>query len=170
LLSGTTPAGIAPAGTALTKTTLIGTAPASVAVSSITDNGISRTDISINPYKLNKLNARKPGFIKDREIIMRHKFKYFRKANKKGQVFSRQLFVTIRPQACPYIKVLPRKDFTKNTVNAYLNCAYTMEVGRRTKKDKFIKILYTAAKSCRPEPLKEPAIYTLYKQKEGNPI
>jgi hypothetical protein len=39
-----------------------------------------------------------------------------------------------------------------------------------SKKDEFIKILYTIAKSYRLEPLKEPVIYTLYKQKEGNPI
>jgi hypothetical protein len=124
---------------------------------------IGRTNISINPYKLNKLNIGKPGFTKDREIIMGYKFKYFRKGDKKGQVYNRQLFVAIRPQACPYIKVLPRKDFTKNIVDAYLNCPYIIEVGRRTEKDKFIKILYITAESCRPEPLKEPAIYVLYK-------
>jgi hypothetical protein len=55
-------------------------------------------------------------------------------------------------------------------VDVYLNCPYTIEVGKRTKKDKFVKILYTIAKSCRPELLKEPVIYALYKQKEGNPI
>jgi hypothetical protein len=60
------------------------TAPAGIIASSITNNGTSKTDISINPYKLNKLNARKPGFTKDREIIIRYKFKYFRKGNKKG--------------------------------------------------------------------------------------
>jgi hypothetical protein len=45
-----------------------------------------------------------------------------------------------------------------------------MEVSGRTKKDEFVKILYTIAESCGPEPLKEPAIYALYKRKEGNPI
>jgi len=69
----------------------------------------------------------------------------------------------IRLQACPYIKVFPYKDFTRNIVNAYLNCAYVIEVSRRTKKDKFVKILYTAAESCKPELLKELVIYALYK-------
>jgi hypothetical protein len=146
------------------------TAPAGIIANSITNNGTSKTDISINPYKLNKLNARKPGFTKDKEIIIRYKFKYFRKGDKKGQVYSKQLFIAIRLQACPYIKVLPRKDFTKNTINAYLNCPYTIKVNKRTKKDEFIKILYTIAESYKPEPLKEPAIYALYKQKEGNLI
>jgi hypothetical protein len=75
--------------TAPTGTTPIGTTPAGVIASSITDNGIGRTDISTDPYELNKLNAGKPGFTKDREIIMGHKFKYFRKGDKKGQVYSR---------------------------------------------------------------------------------
>jgi hypothetical protein len=107
---------------------------------------------------------------KDGEIIIRYKFKYFRKGNKKGQVYSKQLFVAIKPQACPYIKVLPCKDFTKNIVNAYLNCAYAIKVSGRTKKDKFVKILYIIAESYRPEPLKELAIYALCERKEGNPI
>ena len=93
---------------------------------------------------------------------MGHKFKYFRKGDKKGQVYSGQLFVAIRPQACPHVKVLPRKDFTRNIVNAYLNCAHAMEVGGRTKKDEFIKILYIIAESYKLELLKEPAIYALY--------
>ena len=70
--------------TSTTSTTLTSTTLAGIIANSITDNGISKTDISIDPYKLNKLNARKPGFIKDREIIIRYKFKYFRKGNKKG--------------------------------------------------------------------------------------
>jgi hypothetical protein len=45
-----------------------------------------------------------------------------------------------------------------------------MEVGGRTEKDEFVKILYTAAKFCGPEPLEEPAIYALCERKEGNPI
>jgi len=101
---------------------------------------------------------------------MGHKFKYFRKGDKKGQVYSGQLFVAIGPQACPHIKVLPRKDFTKNTVDAYLNCPHAMEVGGRTEKDEFIRILCTAAESCGLEPLKEPAIYALCERKEGNHI
>jgi hypothetical protein len=103
-------------------------------------------------------------------MIIGHKFKYFRKGDKKGQVYSRQLFVAIRPQACPHVKVLPCKDFTKNTVNVYLNCPYAIEVGGRTKKDEFVKILCTVAESCRPEPLKEPVIYALCEWKEGNLI
>jgi hypothetical protein len=71
-----------------TSTTPIGTTPAGVIASGIIDNSIGRTNISIDPYKLNKLNARKPGFTKDREIIIGYKFKYFRKGNKKGQVYS----------------------------------------------------------------------------------
>jgi hypothetical protein len=72
-----------------TSTTPIGTTPisttlAGIITSSIIDNGIGRTNISIDPYKLNKLNIGKPGFTKDREIIIGYKFKYFRKGNKKG--------------------------------------------------------------------------------------
>jgi len=74
--------GTRPTGT--TSTAPTSTAPAGVIASSITDNGTGRTDISTDPYKLNKLNIRKPGFTKDREIIIRHKFKYFKKSNKKG--------------------------------------------------------------------------------------
>jgi hypothetical protein len=66
---------------------------------------------------------------------MGHKFKYFRKGDKKGQVHSRQLFVATGPQACPNVKVLARKDFTQNTVDAYLSCDHAMAVGGRTDKD-----------------------------------
>jgi hypothetical protein len=45
-----------------------------------------------------------------------------------------------------------------------------MEIGGRTEKNEFIKILYTAVKSYRPEPLKELIIYALYERKKGNPI
>jgi hypothetical protein len=45
-----------------------------------------------------------------------------------------------------------------------------MEVSGRIKKDKFIKILYTVTESYKLKLLKEPAIYALYKRKEGNPI
>jgi hypothetical protein len=76
----------------------------------------------------------------------------------------------IGPQAYPHVKVLPYKDFTRNIVNAYLNCDYVIEVSGRTKKDELIKILYTIAESYRLEPLKEPVIYALYERKEGNPI
>lgn len=74
---------------------------------------------------------------------MGHKFKYFRRGNKKGQVFSGQLFVAIGPQVCPDVKVLPYKDFTKNTVDVYLNCFHVIDVGGRSEKDEFINILYT---------------------------
>jgi len=70
--------------TSLTGTAPIGTALAGVVISGIIDNGISGTDISISLYELNKLNIRKPGFIKDREMIIGYKFKYFRKGDKKG--------------------------------------------------------------------------------------
>jgi hypothetical protein len=166
--NGTGPMGIT--STAPTGTAPIGTAPAGVIASGIIDNGTGRTDIGTDPYKLNKLNIGKPGFIKDREMIIGYKFKYFRKGDKKGQVYNGQLFIAIRPQACPYVKVLPHKDFTKNIVNVYLNCPYIIEVGGRTEKDKFIKILCTIAKSCGLELLKEPIIYALCKRKEGNPI
>jgi hypothetical protein len=63
----------------------IGTALAGIIAGSIIDNGIDRIDISIDPYKLNKLNIGKPGFTKDKEIIIGHKFKYFRKDNKKAR-------------------------------------------------------------------------------------
>jgi hypothetical protein len=159
-----------PTSTSPTSTAPIGTTSAGIIASSIIDNSTDRTDVSTDPYKLNKLNTGKPGFTKDGEIIIGYKFKYFRKGNKKGQIYSRQLFIIIGPQACPYIKVFPRKDFTRNIVNIYLNCTYIIEVSGRTKKDEFVKILYTVAEFCRPEPLKEPAIYALYKRKEGNPI
>ncbi|KAG4435124.1 hypothetical protein IFR05_009389 [Cadophora sp. M221] len=147
-----------------------GTAPVGVAVGGITNNGTGKGEIGTDPYELNKLNAGKLGFTKDGEMIIGHKFKYFRKGDKKGQVYSGQLFVAIGPQACPHVKVLPRKDFTKNTVDAYLSCAHAMEVGGRSEKDEFVKILCTTAESCGPEPLKEPAIYALCERKEGNPI
>jgi hypothetical protein len=38
----------------------------------------------MDPYKLNKLNVRKLSFIEDGEIIIEHKFKYFKKGDKKG--------------------------------------------------------------------------------------
>jgi hypothetical protein len=73
--------------------------------------------LSVDPYALNKVNAEKPSFTKDGEKIIAHKFKYFKKGDKKGEIHSGQLFVVTRLQACPHIKVLPRKDFTKNTVD-----------------------------------------------------
>ncbi|MCJ1360343.1 MAG: hypothetical protein MMC33_010348 [Icmadophila ericetorum] len=157
-------------GTSPTGTATTGTAPADVTAGGITDNGTGRTDIGTDPCELNKLNAGKPGFTEDGEMIMGHKFKYFKKGNKRGQKCSGQLFVAIGPQACPYLKVLPCGDFTKNTVDAYLNCAHAMEAGGRSEKDEFVKILCTAVESCGLEPLKEPAIYALCERKEGNPI
>jgi hypothetical protein len=65
-------------------TTLTSTTPASVTTNSIANNSISKTNVNINPYKLNKLNPGKPGFIKNKKIIIRYKFKYFEKGNKKG--------------------------------------------------------------------------------------
>jgi len=84
-------------GTGLTGTAPTGTAPAGITASSIIDGGTNRTDVSTDPYELNKLNTGKPGFIKDGEMIIGYKFKYFRKGDKKGQVYSGQLFVAIRP-------------------------------------------------------------------------
>lgn len=103
-------------------------------------------------------------------MITGHKFKYFRKSDKKGQIHSGQLFVATGPQACRHINVLACKDFTKNTVDAYLNCSHPMAVDGRTRKIEFVKILCTAAESCRSEPPKWPAIYALCERKEGNPI
>jgi hypothetical protein len=81
---------------ALINTAFINTTPISIIINNIINNNINRTNININPYKLNKLNIRKLGFIKDKEIIIRHKFKYFKKGNKKGQIYNRQLFVVIK--------------------------------------------------------------------------
>lgn len=39
-------------------------------------------------YELNRLNTGKPGFTEDGEMIMGPKFKYFKKADKKGQKYS----------------------------------------------------------------------------------
>jgi hypothetical protein len=84
--NGTGPTGIT--GTAPTGTAPTGTTPAGVIAGGIIDNGIGRTDIGTDPYKLNKLNTGKPGFTEDGEMIMGYKFKYFRKGDKKGQVYS----------------------------------------------------------------------------------
>jgi hypothetical protein len=73
--------------------------------------------LNVDPYALNKVNTRHLGFTKDREKIIAHKFKYFKKGNKKGKIYNKQLFVATRLQACLHIKVLSRKDFTKNTVD-----------------------------------------------------
>jgi hypothetical protein len=73
--------------------------------------------LNVDPYALNKVNVGKPSFTKDREKIIAYKFKYFKKGDKKGEIYSGQLFVATRLQACPYVKVLPCKDFTKNTVD-----------------------------------------------------
>jgi hypothetical protein len=75
---------ISPMSTAPTSAAPIGPAPAGVIASGIINNGINRTDVSIDPYELNKLNTGKPGFTKNREMIIGYKFKYFRKGNKKG--------------------------------------------------------------------------------------
>jgi hypothetical protein len=72
---------------------------------------------NVDLYALNKANVGKLGFTEDGEKIIAHKFKYFKKGNKKDEIHSGQLFVATRPQACPYVKVLPHKDFTKNTVD-----------------------------------------------------
>lgn len=61
-----------------TNTTSISTIPAS-----IIDNSINKGEIGIDSYKLNKLNIGKPGFIENKEMIIRYKFKYFRKNDKK---------------------------------------------------------------------------------------
>jgi hypothetical protein len=66
------------------STALISTASTNVIVSGIIDNSTNKDEISADPYKLNKLNIRKPGFIKDREMIIEYKFKYFKKSDKKG--------------------------------------------------------------------------------------
>ncbi|KAG4415545.1 hypothetical protein IFR04_011309 [Cadophora malorum] len=55
------------------------------------------------------------------------------------------------------------------THTAFPGCSIP-EVGGRSEEDEFVKILCTAAESCGPEPLKEPAIYALSERKEGNPI
>jgi len=41
-----------------------------------------------------------------------------------------------------------------------------MEVGGTSEKDKFVKMLCTAAESCGPELLKKPAIYALCERKK----
>jgi hypothetical protein len=50
---------------------------------------------STDPYELNKLNAGKLGFTENREMIIGYKFKYFRKDDKKGYIYSGQFFGTI---------------------------------------------------------------------------
>ena len=66
--TGTT--GTAPTGTTPTGTAPTGTAPASVIAGGIIDNGTGRTEIGTDLYELNKLNAGKPGFTEDGEMIM----------------------------------------------------------------------------------------------------
>jgi hypothetical protein len=80
-----------------TNTAPTGTASADIAADGITDNGTDRTEINTDPYELNKLNTGKPGFTKKGKMIMKHKFKYFRKNNKKNQIYNGQLFVTTEP-------------------------------------------------------------------------
>jgi hypothetical protein len=70
--------------TALTNTAPTSTTLAGILISNIINDGINKTDVNTDPYKLNKLNTGKLGFIKDKEMIIRHKFKYFRKGDKKG--------------------------------------------------------------------------------------
>ena len=146
------PAVTIPAVTISTPTT---PAPTSPATTKTSNTILEKNVIDTDPYALNKLYAGKPGFTEDGEMIIGHKFKYFQKGDKKGQVHSGQLFVAVGPQAFPHIKVLPRKDFTKNTVDAYLDCAHAVAVGGRTEKDEFVKILLVATESCGPDPLKE---------------
>jgi hypothetical protein len=78
-LISTASAGINPV-----KTTPIGITLIIAIPGNIISNGIGSTKINIDPYKLNKVNIGKLGFIKNREIIIGHKFKYFKKSNKKG--------------------------------------------------------------------------------------
>jgi hypothetical protein len=56
----------------------------------------TRVSLSVDPYALNKVNVGKPSFTKDGEKIMAHKFKYFKKGDKKGEIYSGQLFVVTR--------------------------------------------------------------------------
>jgi hypothetical protein len=70
--------------TSPTGTAPPGTAPAGVIASGITDNDIDRTDVDIDFYELNKLNIGKPNFTENEKIIVRYKFKYFKKNNKKN--------------------------------------------------------------------------------------
>jgi ATP/ADP translocase len=84
LLTNTTLINIAPASINSIKTILINTILIIIIASDIINNSINSAEININSYKLNKLNIRKLGFIKDREIIIRYKFKYFKKDNKEG--------------------------------------------------------------------------------------
>ena len=67
----------------------------------------------------------------------------------------------IELQVCSHVKILPCKDFIKNTVDTYLNCSHVMGVDERIEKDEFIKILCTAAEFCELKSLKELTIYAL---------
>lgn len=66
-----------------------------IIINNIINNGINIIDININFYKLNKLNVKKPDFIKDKKIIIKYKFKYFKKDDKKGQIYNGQFFIAI---------------------------------------------------------------------------
>jgi hypothetical protein len=67
----------------ITNITLISITLASIITNNIINNDISKTDVNINLYELNKLNTRKPSFTEDKEMIIRYKFKYFKKDDKK---------------------------------------------------------------------------------------
>ncbi len=58
-------------------------AHAGVAAGGITGNDIGRPDIGADTYESYKLNTGKSSFTEDGEMIMGHKFKYFRKRDKK---------------------------------------------------------------------------------------
>ncbi len=80
--------GTASTDTAFTDTAFTGTASADVTADDITDNNTDKINIDTDSYKLNKLNAEKLSFFEDREMIIEHKFKYFRKSDKKDQIYS----------------------------------------------------------------------------------
>jgi hypothetical protein len=74
-----------------------GTAAPGTAAGGTSDNGAPIVEVGTDPYALNKANVGKPGFAEEGEMIIGHKFKYFKKGDKKGQIHSGQLFVATRP-------------------------------------------------------------------------
>ncbi|KAL5344815.1 hypothetical protein ACLOAV_010212 [Pseudogymnoascus australis] len=128
------------------------------------------TDIGTSPWASNKLNAGKPGYTPKGEQMVGHKFNYFQWGARKGEISHGQIIVATGPQAHPQLKLLARRDFDKNTINAYLTCDHAQAVGGRTDKDEFVEVICVVAGPRGAEPLKEPTIYSYCSRKEGDPL
>ncbi|KFY02465.1 hypothetical protein V490_00493 [Pseudogymnoascus sp. VKM F-3557] len=131
---------------------------------------VGAAPVPVDPWALNKLNAGKPGYTPKGEQMVGHKFNYFQWGAKRGEISHGQIIVATGPQAHPQLKLLARRDFDKNTINAYLTCDHAQAVGGRTDKDEFVEVIHVVAGPRGAEPLKEPTIYSYCSRKEGDPL